>query len=100
MKFTAALICLAISGTAAFTTSTTTTQSTAVYSSLNGWEPNEKKFAAGLPGAVAPFGKGFDPFGIADRESFATIKTFRESEVTHGRVAMLAGTFTMSMIPL
>lgn len=61
---------------------------------LNGWTPDESKFCYGLPGKVAPFGEGFDPFGISERESMETIKTFRESEVTHGRVAMLAGTWT------
>lgn len=64
---------------------------TVLASSLNGWTPNENEFCYGLPGKVAPFGEGFDPFGISERESMETIKTFRESEVTHGRVAMLAG---------
>jgi len=67
---------------------TTTSLSVA---SMNGWTPDEKKFCYGLPGAVAPFKDGFDPFFITERNDFETIKTFRESEVTHGRVAMLAG---------
>ena len=58
---------------------------------MNGFTPDESKFCYGLPGKSAPFGGGFDPFGISTREDYETVKTFRESEVTHGRVAMLAG---------
>jgi hypothetical protein len=94
MKCTLVLASLFISGVAAFAPSAKVTQSlsTALYS-LNGWVPDENEFAYGLPGAISPFGEGFDPAGIAGRESLETMKTFRESEVTHGRVAMLAGTF-------
>lgn len=92
MKFTLPLAFLFFSGATAFAPAAKTTQSTALHA-LNGWEPDGNKFTYGLPGAVAPFEKGFDPFGIAGREDVGTLKTFRESEVTHGRVAMLAGTF-------
>lgn len=92
MKFSIALISLLFTGASAFAPSsmqTTRSSSTAV----NAFVPDDSKFAYGLPGAVAPFGEGFDPLGISERESYETIKTFRESEVTHGRVAMLAGTY-------
>lgn len=89
MKFTLSLAFLFFSGATAFAPAAKTTQSTALHA-LNGWEPDGNKFTYGLPGAVAPFEKGFDPFGIAGREDVGTLKTFRESEVTHGRVAMLA----------
>jgi hypothetical protein len=95
MQFTLALTSLLFSGAVAFAPAAKTTQLTAVNAALNGWEPDSSKFVSGLPGAIAPFGKGFDPFGIAERENFGTLKTFRESEVTHGRVAMLAGTFNI-----
>ena len=75
------------------TTKTTPTRTTAVAldASMNGFTPDDTKFCYGLPGAVAPFQDGFDPFFISERNDYETIKTFRESEVTHGRVAMLAG---------
>ena len=42
-----------------------------------------------LPGALAPVGF-FDPLGFADKADEATLKRYREAELTHGRVAMLA----------
>jgi len=43
----------------------------------------------GLPGALPPTGF-FDPFGFAEKADENTLKRYREAEVTHGRVAMLA----------
>ena len=81
-----------LGGAAAFAPSAKPSfKTTAMSASMNGWTPDESKFCYGLPGAVAPFKEGFDPFFITERNDFETIKTFRESEVTHGRVAMLAG---------
>lgn len=99
MKFSVVVSSLFLSTAVAFAPSSPkgtvapSKTSTATASSMNGWSPDENKFSYGLPGAVAPFSEGFDPAGITDRENGETIKTFRESEVTHGRVAMLAGTF-------
>jgi hypothetical protein len=45
--------------------------------------------AADLPGALAPMGF-FDPLGFAAKADEKTLKRYREAEVTHGRVAMLA----------
>merc|ERR1719223_1226648 len=42
-----------------------------------------------LPGALAPVGF-FDPLGFAEKADEKTLKRYREAEVTHGRVAMLA----------
>jgi Chlorophyll A-B binding protein len=42
-----------------------------------------------LPGALPPTGF-FDPFGLAGRADENTLKRYREAEITHGRVAMLA----------
>merc|ERR1712176_306669 len=60
---------------------------------LNGWIPDPDKFCGGLPGTVAPLGE-FDPLGFSlMNEKFfpvQEIKRYREAEVTHGRVAMLA----------
>jgi hypothetical protein len=42
-----------------------------------------------IPGALAPVGL-FDPLGFAAKANEATLKRYREAELTHGRVAMLA----------
>jgi hypothetical protein len=59
------------------------------YPTINGWTANPEAFCAGLPGAVAPLGN-FDPLGFTKDMSVNEIKRFREAEVTHGRVGMLA----------
>mmetsp|Transcript_29461 Transcript_29461/g.63172 ORF Transcript_29461/g.63172 Transcript_29461/m.63172 type:complete len:253 (+) Transcript_29461:178-936(+) len=61
----------------------------ASYPTVNGWTADPDKFCAGLPGAVAPLGD-FDPLGFTRDLPVQEIKRFREAEVTHGRVAMLA----------
>jgi hypothetical protein len=42
-----------------------------------------------IPGALAPVGI-FDPLGFAAKADEATLKRYREAELTHGRVSMLA----------
>ena len=42
-----------------------------------------------IPGALAPVGI-FDPLGLGAKANEATLKRYREAELTHGRVAMLA----------
>lgn len=42
-----------------------------------------------IPGALAPVGI-FDPAGFAAKADANTLKRYREAELTHGRVAMLA----------
>jgi hypothetical protein len=59
------------------------------YPEVNGWTADASKFCAGLPGSSLPF-KDFDPLGLMEGMSVEEIKRYRESEVTHGRVAMLA----------
>ena len=57
---------------------------------LNGWTASTSLPCYGLPGAVAPTGY-FDPLGFAQTGiSLNDIKRYREAEVQHGRVAMLA----------
>merc|ERR1719460_3361485 len=46
--------------------------------------------AASLPGVTKPFDGGFDPMGFAARASPADMIKYREAELKHGRVAMLA----------
>merc|ERR1712162_74915 len=60
-----------------------------VYPTVNGWTAAPEKFCAGLPGAIAPFGN-FDPLGFTNDLPVQEVRRFREAEVTHGRVAMLA----------
>merc|ERR1712238_502708 len=69
------------------TTITTTTHLNAA--DLNGWVPDESKFAFGLPGTLEP-AEDFDPFRFADGADLQQMKGYREAETTHGRVAMLA----------
>jgi hypothetical protein len=59
------------------------------YPTINGWTADPTEFCAGLTGSVAPFGE-FDPLGFLKDMSVGDIKRLRESEVTHGRVGMLA----------
>ena len=73
---------------AAFAPASTGRSSTSL-NSLNGWVPNENEFAYGLPGSLAPVPE-FDPLGFAAGKDLDTIKQYREAELQHGRVAMLA----------
>jgi hypothetical protein len=43
-----------------------------------------------LPGVTAPFENVFDPAGFAKTATVKEVRRWRESELTHGRVAMLA----------
>merc|ERR1711966_32722 len=52
--------------------------------------PDASKYAYGLPGAPFTTDYNFDPLGFADGKDFETIKQYREAELQHGRVAMLA----------
>jgi len=52
--------------------------------------PTKNAFSADtMPGALPPVGF-FDPLGFAAKADENTLKRYREAEVTHGRVAMLA----------
>jgi len=57
---------------------------------INGWVPSASLPLYGLPGAVAPLGY-FDPLGFSQEGiTLNEVKRYREAEVMHGRVAMLA----------
>jgi hypothetical protein len=56
---------------------------------INGWVPNPKEPCFGLPGAISPLGF-FDPFGFTKDMELSGVKRFREAEVMHSRVAMMA----------
>ena len=49
----------------------------------------KKEFCYGLPGAIAPAGE-FDPANLLEGASKEEVLRWREAEVTHGRVGMLA----------
>ena len=54
---------------------------------------NGGEYAASLPGApfgMAAEGKYFDPAGLATKQDPEVVKKWREAELKHGRVAMLA----------
>lgn len=85
MKYPATLLALAVAGSAsAFAPRTLSTlkksKSSALKDILN---------VNNLPGALAPVGF-FDPFGLARKADTNTLKRYREAEITHGRVGMLA----------
>ena len=65
------------------------TSKPATYPTVNGWTADPAKFCAGLPGALSLLGE-FDPIGFTKGLPVQEIKQFREAEVTHRRVAMLA----------
>lgn len=64
--------------------------SAAAVASINGWVPDDSKPCYGLPGALAPMGY-FDPIGFCRYgNTLNDVKRYREAEVQHGRVAMIA----------
>jgi len=60
-----------------------------VYPTINGWTADPTAFCYGLPGNIAPL-NNFDPLQFSTDLSLQEVKRYREAEVTHGRVAMLA----------
>lgn len=63
---------------------------TPAFPTLNGWTADESKPCFGLPGVIAPTGF-LDPLGFCQAGiPLNDVKRYRESEVMHGRVAMLA----------
>jgi len=56
---------------------------------INGWVADSSKPCYGLPGAISPLGF-FDPLGFTKDADLNTVKRYREAEVMHGRVAMMA----------
>ncbi|GLC43994.1 hypothetical protein PLESTB_000217800 [Pleodorina starrii] len=48
------------------------------------------EYLKSLPGVTAPFEDVFDPAGFARTASIRDVRRWREAEITHGRVSMLA----------
>jgi len=78
MKLSSALILALSSSVASFNVNKSVRSSSAL-----------KVSEVSLPGALPPVGF-FDPLGFAEKANDATLLRYREAEVTHGRVAMLA----------
>ena len=77
MKFAAALLAL-FGSAAAYAPANKAKKATSVAFSVDT-----------IPGALPPVGL-FDPLGFAAKADEPTLKRYREAELTHGRVAMLA----------
>ena len=73
------------------TTNTATTPEPASSSATTvfGWTPDASKPCYGLPGAIEPLGF-FDPLELTKDADLNTVKRYREAEVMHSRVAMMA----------
>ena len=82
MKFTAALLALAAGSASAFSPFGGKAKSAAP-------APVAAFTVEEIPGALEPVGL-FDPLGFAAKADEPTLKRYREAELTHGRVAMLA----------
>ena len=89
MKFCLTALILPTAATAFVTPKSTPIVTSFEAGDLNGWVPDDSKFAYGLPGSLDPVGE-FDPLGISKTTSLVQMKQYREAETTHGRVAMLA----------
>ena len=92
MKF-ALVLPIFVSSVTAFSPQSLKISSTSLdaYPTVNGWTADPDKFCAGLPGALAPVGE-FDPLNFLEDLPIQEIKRYREAEITHGRVSMLATT--------
>jgi Chlorophyll A-B binding protein len=88
MKFTLSVVALFAGTASAFTPASTSSKSTSALSYSKYWTPNEKEFAYGLPGSIAPI-ENFDPLGFAEGADLEKMKNYREAELQHGRAAML-----------
>ena len=57
---------------------------------LNNKAAKSTEFCYGLPGAIEPIPQGFDPANLLEGVSKEEVYRWREAELTHGRVGMLA----------
>jgi hypothetical protein len=81
MKFTAALFAVSVGSASAFGSFFQKKEAAVVAA---------PEFSVDtIPGALDPIGL-FDPLGFAEKADEVTLKRYREAELTHGRVSMLA----------
>ena len=92
MKLSLALLATIASPINAFTPTQTNTVGTrlqAFSKAAGGYDPSDFSSVENLPGILDPTGL-FDPVGFSNDVSESELKRYREAELTHGRVAMLA----------
>merc|ERR1712100_622967 len=61
-----------------------------VYDKSRKYADIKEATAAGLDGACAPFPEGLDILGFCKDINGGDLQRYREAEITHGRVAMIA----------
>jgi light-harvesting complex I chlorophyll a/b binding protein 1 len=91
-QMVAAMLSSRVASTTSFAARKATRPSRAavrVQAAEGGLTPGQE-YAKTLPGISQPFPNMFDPLNLSSTAKPAEIKRWRESEVTHGRVAMLA----------
>merc|ERR1711990_661064 len=69
---------------------TVRTASAGVFTKGKNYANIQEATAAGLVGASAPFPEGLDVLGFCNGIDGASLQRYREAELTHGRVSMLA----------
>merc|ERR1711966_46421 len=69
---------------------TVRTASAGVFTKGKNYANIQEATAAGLVGASAPFPEGLDVLGFCNGIDGASLQRFREAEITHGRVSMIA----------
>jgi len=87
MKFSITCLAIVCSSAAAFAPSMQLSNKGSSLSSTVGG--NQFETPQDLPGVLSPVGF-FDPAGFAAKADAKTMKRYREAEITHGRVSMLA----------
>jgi|ERR1712072_44272 len=86
MKVTIAVLCTAAATHALRMPSLPTTGKT---SKIKAVAASSTEFAYGLPGALSPLGE-WDPLNLLEGKSKEEVYRWREAELAHGRVAMIA----------
>ena len=87
-----ARLAFALAATCASTSALVAPTAAKASSALNvatSYDPSDFSDVTALPGILAPV-EFFDPMGFAKDASESELKRYREAELTHGRVAMLA----------
>jgi len=87
MRFTTVALLTAATATNALRLPTPA--STGKNSKIKAVAASSSEFAYGLPGALAPMGE-FDPLNLLEGKSKEEVYRWREAELAHGRVAMIA----------
>ena len=87
-RFTLAIAAASCATASAFTAPSAAKATTSLAAATS-YDPSDFSDVESLPGILDPTGF-FDPAGLAADASPSELKRYREAELTHGRVAMLA----------